>query len=63
MAQLKFSDRMDPRKQLERDIPEEARDQNWERWWPLKDEVVRLFNAGRPYPAAVSEAKTKVGWQ
>lgn len=57
----KFSIRMDPIKQLRREISEEQR---WNaNYWQLESEVQRLFNAGRPFPAARDEAMRNVGWQ
>lgn len=57
----KFSFRMDPTKQLRREIPEEKQ---WsQEFYELANTVTTLCDAGRPYPAAVSEAKSIVNWQ
>lgn len=60
MAQLKFSDRMDPTKQLRKEIPKERQWSN--EFFQLMTTVTELCDAGRPYPAAVSEAKNIVNW-
>lgn len=61
MAQLKFSTRMDPEKQLRHETPEERQ---WgTAWWNYVSAVQKLCEGNMSFVQAKAEASRQTGWR